>query len=111
MYTKRETQLIQIVNEGDFDDDFRVKIHAPTTDGADTINVSKQGYNDDWRFTDVDIWVTLYYSYQWSDDGDWYQYDGCDDIKVYADGELIQCTGLDQAIREKVSEFAVSNMC
>jgi hypothetical protein len=107
-YTKLENQLKQIIEEGDFDDQFRAQI-IPREYSID-IHVFMEGYDDDWRFTDVDIHCKAWFTQQTADDGQWLEFDGVSDIKVYADKNLIDCKAVNGAIWDKVEEFSTSLM-
>lgn len=106
-YTKLENQLKELIDSGHFDDQFRSKI-TPSLYSID-IHVFDEGFTD-LRFTDVDIYCTVHFTQQSAEDGQWLEFDGVSDIKVYADKNLIDCKAVNGAIWDKVEEFSQSVM-
>jgi hypothetical protein len=106
-YTKLENQIKDLIESGHFDDQFRNKITP--REYSISLHVHDEGFTD-LRFIDIDIYCTIHFTQQTAEDGQWLEFDGVSDIKVYADKNIIDCKAVNGAIWDKVEEFSTSLM-
>lgn len=103
---KLETQIIQVIQDGDFDDQIQSQMEG--TCERRYIDLSCKYDDTELRFTDIDIYCNVYYKRCSAEDGQWLELDSVEDIQIYADKTVINCKSVDVAVAEKICEYAIS---